>query len=47
MLIVYVYILDRVKVFKVGFSNYVFKLVDGEELLIILEMYMFEIFNLW
>lgn len=42
VLIVYVYIFDCVKVFKVGFNNYVLKLVDGEELLIILEMYLLE-----
>lgn len=35
----YAYTSDRVKALKAGFSNYVSKPVDGEELLTILEMY--------
>lgn len=36
----YAYTSDRVKALKAGFSNYVSKPVDGEELLTILEMYI-------
>ena len=42
----YAYTSDRVKALKAGFSNYVSKPVDGEELLTILEMYMPETSNL-
>ena len=35
----YAYTADRVKALKAGFSNYVSKPVDAEELLTVLEMY--------